>query len=53
MFMTEVDELSGRAIHDEIARLLVEYLQTQPSEENRKFLNVIFCHSIDRHLTSR
>ena len=39
--MTEVDELSGRVIHDEIARLLVEYIQTQPLEENRKFLNVI------------
>ena len=41
MFVTEVDEFSDRAIHDEIARLLVEYIQTQPPEESRKLLNVI------------
>ena len=38
--MTEVDAVTSHAVHDELARLLVQYIKNQPREENRKFLNV-------------
>ena len=41
MFVTEVDPISGQAIHDELVALLIEYLdQNSKNKESMKFLNV-------------
>lgn len=42
IFVTEVDAVTSHAVHDELARLLVQYIKNQPREENRKFLNYVW-----------
>ena len=42
MFMTEVDSSRKKAVHDELARLLVQYLRQQSADEDHipKLLDV-------------
>lgn len=42
MFMTEVDSSRKKAVHDELARLLVQYLRQQTADEDHipKLLDV-------------
>ena len=44
MFATEMDPITGQAIHDELVVLLIEYLtQHKKTKEKLKFLNVRTC----------
>ena len=40
MFVTEVDSSKKKAVHDELARLLVQYLRQQSSSTKLKLLDV-------------
>ena len=43
MFVTEVDSSKKKAVHDELARLLVQYLRQQNSSTKLKLLDVSHC----------
>lgn len=49
MFMTEIDSTRKKGVHDELARLLVQYVR-QPSQDEQhipKLLEVVTAKKVD------